>query len=258
MLAVDPEHLLRISLVFVRIGALFVAAPFFNHPAIPVRLRVLLSVVLAYALAGFSSGPLPPGATSPLGLMAAAGIEAATGLMLGFGAQLVFMAVQFAGEILGFQMGLSLAQVLDPVNGGHSNPLGRFLSLTFLLVFVMLEGHHHILRAIVTSFEMIPLAGARLSVGGPLLLEWTGQFLVIALRLAAPFMITILLIDATMGVFARVVPQADLFSIGLPLKLLVGMTLFLVFLQHLFPVMPDLTRTVLDDLMRLTRALAGA
>ena len=254
----SPDYLLRVLLIFVRIGGLFVAAPFFSQQMIPVQVRVLLSALLAYSLAGFATGPLPPHVTHVAGFVLALVIEAATGLMLGFAAQFVFWAVQFAGEIMGFQMGLSLARVYNPVSDAASNPLGQILTLTFLLVFLLLDGHHLLLRALVGSFDVVPLAGARLAAGGPLLLEWTGAFFTTALRLAAPFMITLFLVDVALGVFARVVPQADLFSLSLPLKLLVGLGVFMVFMQNVLPAAPALVQSMLADVMRLVEALAPA
>ncbi len=259
----NPEYLVGVFLVFARISGFFVAAPFFGHVNVPVRVRVLLSAVLAYALSGLVVGPLPTGTETSVGLLVAVAIEVLTGLALGFTAQFIFWAIQYAGELLGFQMGLGLAQVVDPSTGGHNNPMGRMLSLTFLLAFLLLglllllllAGHHLALGALVRSFEAIPLAGARVSAAGPLMLQWTGVFITTALRLASPFMITIFLVDAALGVFARVAPQADLFSIALPLKLIVGLGIFYFVVEHFMPVIPGMIQTMERDLTIMIDAL---
>lgn len=253
----DPEYLLRVFLIFVRIGGVLVAAPFFGHQSIPVRVKVFFAVLLAYSLVGLVSEELPAGATDPVGMIVAVAVEALTGLVLGFTAQFIFWAVQFAGEIAGFQVGLSLAQTYNPISGASSNPLGSLLTLVFLLVFLLFNGHHYILRALVASFEVVPLAGARLAESGPELLEGMGTLFVAALRLAAPFMVTVFLIDVALGVFARLVPQADLFSIGLPLKLLVGLGVLYYFMQHLIPTVPDRIGQMLTDVMRVVHAVGG-
>lgn len=250
-----PGYLFSVLLVFVRIGSLMVSAPFFGHQSVPVRVKIPLALLLAYTVVGMVPGPLPGYLEHPLGLVLAVGIEALTGLLLGFTAQFVFWAVTYAGEIIGFQMGLSLAAVYNPLEGVSSNPLGRFLTMTLLLVFLLLDGHHHVLRALVASFEVVPLAGADLSRGGPLMLEWMGRFFATALRLAAPFMITIFLIDVALGVFARVAPQADMFSLGHNVKLLVGLALSVFFIQHFFPIIPELVRQMFDDLATMIRSL---
>ncbi|MEM1042257.1 MAG: flagellar biosynthetic protein FliR [Bacteroidota bacterium] len=253
----DPDHLLRALLVFVRVGGLFVAAPFFGQRLIPVQVKVMLAAVLAFSLAGLVGGALPPGVTHPVGFVVALAVEALTGALLGFAAQFVFYAVQFAGDVIGFQMSLSLAQIYNPISGEPSNPLGRVLTLGFMLLFILLGGPQQLVLALVSSFQVVPLAGADLAAGGPLLLQWTGAFFTTALRLAAPFMVTLFLIDVALGVFARVVPQADLFSLGLPLKILAGLSLFALFVQQFGPVAPDLVARMVEDVAQLLGVLGG-
>ena len=253
----NTEYLLQVFLVFVRISGLLLVAPFFSQQTFSVRIRVLLAVVMAYAMTGIVASDLPPFVLNGFGFMAAVGIEAFTGILLGFTAQFVFYAVQFAGEIIGYQMALGIAQIYDPLSGNSANPVGRLLSLAFMLVFVIIDGHHVLLRALATSFEVVPIGGAILQAGGPLLLDWTADFFTTAIRLAAPFIITILLIDVTLGIFARLVPQANLFMLSLPLKLSVGLLVCYFFMQNLFPLIPSLIDGIQTDLLRMIEAIAG-
>lgn len=251
----NPEYLFRVLLVFVRISGVLVAAPFFGQLSIPVRVRVLLAVLLAYSLSGLVPDPLPPYVDQALGFLIAVMLEALTGLLLGFAAHMVFWAVEMAGDLIGFQIGLHMAQVFNPLEGHAANPIARILSLAALMIFVLLEGHHVVLRALVESFRVVPLAGANLVASQPLLVQWVWDFMVLALRLAAPFMVTILLIDLALGIFARLVPQADLFSIALPLKLLVGAALALLYVRAFFPWIATLLSQIDDELLRLLGAL---
>lgn len=255
-MTVDPEAVLRLLLVFVRAGALLVAAPFFGRPFVPVPVKVMLTALLAFAFAGLVPAPVPAAFFTPLGFSAAVAIEALTGLLLGFGARFAFFAVEVAGAAIGFQMSLGLAQAYNPVSGSEDNPVGRLLAMGFLLFFVLLDGPHHLVRALAGSFEVVPLGGANLAAGGELLLGWTGAFFATALRLAAPFIVTMLLLDVALGIFARVVPQADLFAISLPAKLLVGLGLTWVFLQGFVSLAPGLLDGMLSDLAALVGALA--
>jgi len=245
-----------VLLVFVRVGGLLVAAPFFGRAFVPVPVKVLLAVLLAFVLAGFADGPLPAHVDHPVGFALALVVEAGTGLLLGFAARFVFFAVSAAGEVLGFQMSLGLAQAYSPMGEGSANPLGQLLSMAFLLLFLLLDGPAHLVRALTASFEVVPLGGARLGAGGALLIRWTGAFFATALRLAAPFMVAMLLLDTALGIFARVVPQADLFAISLPAKLILGLGAFVVFLQGFAAFAPTLFETMVGDLAELIRALA--
>ena len=253
----NPEYTLQVLLVFVRIGGLLAAAPFFSQRFIPVQVKVFLAAILAFAFTGLVAGPLPPHIAHPIGFVLAVVVEALTGLLLGFAAQIVFYIVTFAGDIIGFQMSLSLAQIFNPISGTSSNPIGRFLTLGFMLLFVLLEGPQQLLIALAESFQAVPLGGANVAASGPLLLSWTSTFFSAALRLAAPFMVTLFLIDIALGVFARVVPQADLFSLSLPLKLLVGMGVFALYLPQLGPLAPTLIEQMTGDLRQMVEALGG-
>lgn len=252
---VTPEYVIRVFLVFVRIGAVLMAAPMFGHGSVPVRVKIFFSLLMAYALVGLVPGPLPEHITEPLPLLLAVAVEVLTGVSIGYAAQFIFWTVQFAGEIVGFQMGLSLAQAYNPIDGQHANPIGRIIGLSFLMVFILIDGHHLILQGLVSSFSIVPLAGAEVQATGPLLLQWTGGLFVTAMRVASPFMVTIFLVDLTLGIFARMVPQADLFSLGLPLKLFVGVGLTFVFMQNFFPTIPGHVSHMLDDLLSVVEAL---
>lgn len=257
MSLLDTEYILRVLLVFVRVGGLLLAAPVFGQQTIPVQVRVLAGVLLAYSVAGFTDGPLPDYVAHDVGFALVLLVEAGTGLLMGFTARIIFWAVDFAGSIMGFQMGLSLAQTYNPMSGSSSNPLGRILTYTFLLAFLLADGHHLLIRALVRSFDVVPLGAANLAAGGPLLLEWMTDFFHIALRLAAPFLVVLFLSDVALGIFARVIPQANLFALSLPVKLLVGLGVFVVFMQGLVPSLPPLFDRIDQMVVSMIEAIAS-
>jgi len=252
----DTEYVLRVLLVFVRVSGLLLAAPFFRQQTIPVRARVLIGALLAYSLAGFVTGPLPDYVAHDVGFALALLLEAGTGLLMGFTARIIFWAVNFAGSIMGYQMVLSLAQSFNPMSGASSNPLGQILSYIFLLAFLLLDGHHFLIRALAMSFEVIPIGGANLAAGGPLLLEWMGDFFRIATRLAAPFLVILFMTDISLGIFARLVPQANLFTLSLPTKLLVGIGVFFVFVHNLFPAFSPLVERIDHMVLEMMKEIA--
>jgi flagellar biosynthetic protein FliR len=256
MSLLDPANIVRVLLVFARVSGLLLAAPFFGQNSIPTRVRVLAGAVLAYSLAGFATGPLPEYVQHDVGFAIIVLIEAGTGILIGFTARLVFWAVNFAGTIMGYQMALSLSQTYNPMTGASSNPLGQILSYAFLLAFLLLDGHHMVLRALAQSFEVIPLGGGLLSSGGPLLVDWMGDFFRIALQLAAPFLVLLFFTDVALGIFATLIPQANLFTLSLPAKLLVGIAAFVVFMHGFFPAVPPLVEHMNSWVVEVIQAMA--
>ncbi len=255
MSLLDPANIVRVLLVFVRVSGLMIAAPFFGQNSIPTRVRVLAGVVLAYSLAGFATGPLPEYVEHDVGFAITVLIEAGTGILIGFTARLIFWAVNFAGTIMGYQMALSLSQTYNPMTGASSNALGQILSYAFLLAFLLLDGHHMLLRALAQSFEVIPLGGGLLAPSGPLLLDWMGDFFRISLRLAAPFLVLLFFTDVALGIFATLIPQANLFTLSLPAKLLVGTATFFAFMHGFFPAVPPLIDRIDSQVMELIQAM---
>lgn len=256
MSILDPEYILYAFLVFVRVGGLITAAPFFEQKFIPRKIKLLFAITVAYVLVGLVPRPEGLPITEPVALAYYILIELLTGVVIGFAARFMFFAIRFAGEFIGFQMAISISQVISPADGQASNPISNVLMMTFTLVFLLLDGHHQLFRALVLSFDVIPLTGADLSTPGNLMLTWTGELFVIAIRLAAPFMITIFLVDMTLGIFARVAPQTEIFSMSLSLKLVVGCFLLFLYIKNFFPVLPDMVEQMGDDLIEILEAMA--
>ena len=251
----DPLTVLFGFLVFTRVGGVLTAAPFFEQNFIPIRVKLLFAIVVSFGMVGFV--PIPEGLEpqKPVALAYYTLIELLTGVVIGFAARFIFFAIRFAGEFIGFQMALSISQVISPADGQSSNPISNFLIMTFTLVFLLLDGHHLVFQGLAYSFEVIPLAGGRLHNPGPMMLTWTGQLFVTALQLAAPFMITIFLIDLTLGIFARVAPQAEIFSTSLSIKLIVGVILTYFYIQNFFPIIPDMINKMTKDILDMIEAL---
>ncbi len=256
MTILDPEYILYSFLVFVRVGGLISTAPFFEQSYIPKRVKLFLAILIAYGLSGLVPFPDNLPVTQPAALVYYVGIELLTGIVIGMAARFIFFAIRFAGEFIGFQMAISISQVISPADGQSSNPISNILMMTFLLVFLILDGHHQIFRALAASFDVIPLAGARLETPGNLMLGWTGELFVTALRLASPFMVTIFLVDMSLGIFARVAPQTEIFSMSLSLKLLVGISLSYLYIQNFFPIIPDMITRMGEDLLAMLGVLA--
>jgi flagellar biosynthetic protein FliR len=209
-------------LVFFRIGAMLAWTPVLGHRSIPVSHRAGLALLLAGIVTPVLP-PRPPAAErDALGWVLAVAGEVFVGLMIAFVAQLLLAAVEMAGELIGFEMGLSIAAVFDPVQGDQETIVSRFLSTVALLVFLTVNGHHLLIRAVVVSFQRIApggaldlaAAGGAVSLGAKLLASGTA--------LAAPLIAVLLIVNVALALVGRVAPQANVFILGLPLSIGIG------------------------------------
>jgi flagellar biosynthetic protein FliR len=207
---------------FLRLSALFLAAPVFSAASFPVRSRVLLAVlvtaVVAPALGQFSvASPL-----SGEGFLLAVS-QVLIGVAMGFILQLVFAAAVVAGQALAMTMGLGFAMSVDPQNGLQVPVLSQFYVILATLLFLTVDGHLLLIHMLVQSFELIP-AGMPLAAGElafNVLQLGTGLF-VSALLLALPALTAVLLINTAFGVITRAAPQLNIFAVGFPVTILAG------------------------------------
>ena len=224
-----PE-VMTFMLIFGRAGGLIVSAPFWGSRAVPVLVRVWIAMLLAiatYPLVRVVS--LPGGITLFSLLMALAG-EILLGLALGWMGQLLFAAMRLAGQEIEIKCGLGLLQLVDPNEGGQSGIFAAFLELTAGLLFFSLNGHHLLIQALSSSYNVFPLAGekfaTRLLEG---LISSTGEIFTIALRVSAPVVIGLLLSDIVLGIISRAIPQMNVFIVAQPLQF--GLVLLLLMLS---------------------------
>lgn len=207
---------------FVRILALFSSAPLLYHKAIPVRAKVALAAAVTFVVAP----SLPSAAGEPAWLMAQ---QIVVGLAIGFGLQLTFGAFEVAGNLLGLQMGLSFASFIDPQNSRETPLIGSFLNLMAMLVLLAIDGHLIMIAGIVESFRAVPI-GPRFVPPADLhsLVVFAGEMFRIGLHLALPVLTTMLILNLALGVLARAAPQLNIFAVGFPATILIGLAAFVL------------------------------
>jgi flagellar biosynthetic protein FliR len=213
-------------LLMFRTGSFLMTIPVFGHAAIPRMLRIFLIIaltVLVFPSATIAADRLP---ATTLHLTIVILSELAVGFLMGFAVVLLFSAVQFAGHLIGLQMGLAVANVADPLSAGQISVIGEFYYLLSLLIFVMINGHHYALDALLRSFDRVPLGGAVFSpeISG-FLVNLTAMVFVLAIKLSAPVIITLLVLNAVLGILSRTVPQMNVFIVGFPLSIAVGIAM---------------------------------
>lgn len=212
-----------VGLLALRVAATFAMTPIFYAVPLPASVRMLLVLGLSIALASGLSAPV--GAWMGWSeLLFSALAELALGATLGLGIMLAFGAFSIAGQLLDVQLGFGIAQVIDPVTQRPIPVLTSAFNYLAVLVFFLLNGHHALLRGISYSVERFPV-GASWSVGhavAPVLKQAAGLFS-LGFALAAPVVFCILLVEFALGVVGRNLPQMNMFTMGIPVKILVGL-----------------------------------
>lgn len=209
----------------VRIGALFLSAPIFSLTSVPARVRVILAVALTFAVIPMLP-PSPDIAMFSYQGMAVTVQQTLIGVATGFILQTVFAAVNFAGQGMAYSMGLGFSLTFDPQNGGQSLAVGQFYVTLMSLIFFSMDGHLLLLKMLLDSFKTLPigLAGVDKDMIWTII-RWGGQVFAGGLLLAMPMMTTLLLINVCFGVATRAAPQMNIFSVGLPVTIVVGLLL---------------------------------
>jgi flagellar biosynthetic protein FliR len=216
-------EIIRFVIVLTRISGVLFFAPFFNIRSFPIQVRIAFTLAAAFILApSLPLNNLP--AELNLGNVALILInEIMFGLVIGFAATLVFAGLQFAGQIMSFQMGFSLINVIDPQTEVQSSVFSFLNNYIGLLFFLLINGHHWFLLAINESFSVLPVGG--IQVQAPLveyIVNLSAQMLVIAIRIAGPIIIVTIITDVLIGVIGRTAHYVNILIVGLPLKVMVG------------------------------------
>lgn len=216
-------------LVLLRVSALLMVAPIFGHRTWLARAKVGLAFTVSIILFPIvADQPLDvPAGVLPYALMMIR--EVLMGVVMGFVVLLLFVAIQFAGQLAGLQMGFGIVNVIDPQSSNQLSIMGQFLNILAILLLLSLNGHHTILTGLVTSFETIPLGGVVLKAGlMQKMIAITAEVFIIGVKIAAPIMTALFLVTAAMGVLARTVPQMNVFMVGFPVQISAGLGAFLV------------------------------
>ncbi len=203
-----------------RVAAMFAAIPVFSGAQIPPQMRIGIAVLFSMLSYPLVKAYIPTAPLSPLDLGIVIGAEVVLGLLVGFLGQLVFMAAEFAGSIIGYQMGFAAANVFDPTTQQQVALVSQFQGIIAILLFLSLDVHHLFLEALVSSFEMLPPGSMNLSGGAiPMLVDVVNHSLILSIKLVAPILVLLVLSNLTLGIMARVFPQLNVFLLSFPLNI---------------------------------------
>lgn len=218
-------------LVFCRITAFFVTSPIFSNRMFTARFRVGIAFfvsILVFLTIGYDTSIVADGY-----FILAIIRETLIGMLIGFIAYLFFAIVQTAGGLIDLHMGLAMANVVDPVSGVTAPIMGNLKFMLMSIVFLTLNGHHYLLSAIMRSYEWVPLDNHFFqkiyngSTTAFLARTFADTFL-LALQIAAPIMVAMFIADVGLAMLTRAAPQFNVFVVGIPIKIMVGLALLIV------------------------------
>jgi flagellar biosynthetic protein FliR len=230
----NPDALLSFYLTLFRFSVVLFLLPFFGGKSIPKPVKAALVLVLTLAVWPELSfpGSLMPG--NPWEILIMFLGELLIGLTMGMMVQFLFAAIQTGGQLIGFQMGFAMVNVVDPLTGTSEAVTAHFLYMIAMLTFLALDGPLHLLSGVARSFELVPPGSLLLTPeAANHVFDFSRQLFILAIRIAAPIMAALFMVDLALALIGRAAPQMHILVLGFPIKISVGF----FFLSILFDIM---------------------
>lgn len=232
-------------LILIRMSGLIFFAPVFGSRNIPAMAKISICLFLAYIVFPLVSAAHPNIPKDVYVYFFGVIREFIVGFFIGITALLVFIGIQLAGHFIDIQIGYGIVNIIEPQSGAQVSIIGQVYYLFALLLFLVLNGHHILLQSIVESFNIIPLA--QLKVSGDLIQYFNflvGNLFLLAVKLSAPIIGVLFLTEIAMAFVARTVPQINVFLVGFPVRIGLG----LIFLSFTFPTLMYLSKNLFIDM----------
>ncbi|MEP6501901.1 MAG: flagellar biosynthetic protein FliR [Betaproteobacteria bacterium] len=234
---------------FLRVLALFSAMPVLGQRNVPIRVRIALSFFIAIGAVGTA----PAGPSVPLDSPAAILLvvqQVLIGLSLGFAVRIIFTAIEFAGEVIGLQMGLNFAGFFDPATAQQATATSSFFSTMVAFLFIAMNGHLLVIEAVVQSLVAFPVSPEPFAFLHAVRPEtWGAEIFRLGLWIALPLIAMLLFVNMMLGIIARVAPQISIFSVGFPITLSVG----LIGVMFTLPLLQGPFTAALEQMLTLFR-----
>lgn len=220
---------------FFRIAGLVMTAPLIGTRTVPVRIRLIIA--LAITMVVFPVIPAVPDVEPISGEGFLISIQQVmTGIAMGLCLRVVFVALELAGQAIGQLMGLMMANMVDPMNGNNVPIIGQFYLLLATLLFLAVDGHLLMIKVLAESFTTLPIGVNGISSNGIWdFITWTGQIIGVAVIIALPAMVSLLIVNLSFGVMTRAAPQLNIFAVGFPIMIILGVMIIFFSLNTFVP-----------------------
>lgn len=238
------EHLEFYLLVLIRISSFIMTAPIFSYSSIPVRIKVVLSIVLSIVVIQVT----PVVELEYVGIIGYSTLvvkEAAVGAVLGFMCNICMYIINFAGQLMDMEMGLSMANIFDPLTSIQVSVTGNIYTYLVMLVMLVTNMHYYVLRAILDTFHYFNVGEAVFRGNlAEIAVDFMGNYFLIGFRIVLPVFACMLIINVVLGVLSRAAPQMNMFVVGMQVKVLAGIAILMI----IIPTIPTVTNFVVDTM----------
>jgi flagellar biosynthesis protein FliR len=236
------------SLIFIRMSGLCVVAPMYGGEQIPRRVRILFAFGVTFLLYPILTSHAIAMPQTVIEYAVLIFKELGVGMLIGFSASALFFGFQVGAQIIAIDMGLQMANMIDPMSDVSITAIGTVMNGLLMTVFLVCDGHHFVLKALIDSFHTIPLT--KVVYSAQVFQQSIDLFnivLVTAFKIAAPSMVALLAVSLVFAFVARLVPQMNVFILALPVKIAIGLLILIV----VFPLMISLFYSVMEQVFSM-------
>lgn len=248
------EYLEYALLIFVRIASMVFVAPFFGNSSIPMRVKAGISLFLSLIVMNLVDYT----AVSYSGMLGYSIIllkEAITGTLIGFGAAICMYILTFSGHMVDMEIGFAMAMEFDPTTNVQTTISAVLFTALFMLMFLVSDMHYFLIDALIDSYELIPVGGAKISASlFQVFMKYITDYFIIGFRIILPIFACTLILNVILGILAKVAPQMNMFVIGMQLKVFVGLSLLFLMVSLL----PGITDFLFEEIQLLTKLFIQA
>jgi flagellar biosynthetic protein FliR len=251
LMEIDPG---QVFMALMRVSGFVFAAPVLGSAVIPRLIKVWYSLLIAMIMVPVmsASANVPPVETASFFVLA--GRELMLGILMGMACSIFIHGIEFGGHLIGLQMGFAASSLFDPLSGNEAAVIGRFQAMLALVLFLILNGHHSMLQGLALSYRAVPLSLAGFGAeAGKQLITLGGTVFTVAVRMSIPALVALLLAQIGVGLLAKTMPQMNVFVIGFPVKIALGLFVIGVTIPYFTYVLTrsiNETGTGVDNLLR--------
>jgi len=244
------------ALILVRMTGLFIISPVFGRSNVPVYLKIGFSVIMSLILINTVQDYDLSYISNIYQLALTVLKEFITGLMIGFVSYIFFSVIYLGGQLIDVQIGFSMVNVLDPTSNTQISITSNFYYIISMIIFLGIRGHHVLIKAVFDSYEFVPLGGA---VFDDRIVEdfirIFGEVLVTGVKVAAPVTAAVLLTDVALGILSKTIPQMNIFIVGMPLKIIMGIVIIMLSLPLFFMLLEMLFNGMNEEITNFIKTI---